>query len=129
MCSSSSCRFRKYHGAFDGFGVWFGFAWAVSGALKRIESGREEQQEDRGADCLDHDERWPDHHLVFGEVSWPRQRPAPDQLEQLLAFRLVNCAAGTSPRVCCAISAISPTLAYHVANLAQSKSLVPFAGG
>ena len=33
MCSSSSCRFRKYHGAFDGFGVWFGLACAVSGAL------------------------------------------------------------------------------------------------
>ncbi len=32
MCRSSSCRFMKYHGAFDGFGVMFEFAWFSSGA-------------------------------------------------------------------------------------------------
>ena len=34
---SSSCRPRKYHGAFDGFGVWFGLASWSSGALTKIE--------------------------------------------------------------------------------------------
>ena len=33
MCSSSSCRFRKYHGALDGFGVRSGLACASSGAF------------------------------------------------------------------------------------------------
>ena len=30
---SSSCNPRKYHGAFDGFGVWFGSASASNGAF------------------------------------------------------------------------------------------------
>ena len=38
MWSSSSCRFRKYHGAFDGFGVALMLACSVSGALTKIES-------------------------------------------------------------------------------------------
>ena len=33
MCSSSSCRLRKYHGALDGFGVTSGLARLISGAL------------------------------------------------------------------------------------------------
>ena len=33
MWSRSSCRFRKYHGAFEGFGVWLGFATSSSGAF------------------------------------------------------------------------------------------------
>ena len=32
--SRSSCRFRRYHGAFEGFGVQSGLAWSWSGALK-----------------------------------------------------------------------------------------------
>src|SRR6478609_9303625 len=34
---SSSCRPRKYHGAFDGFGVWFGLASCSSGAFTNTE--------------------------------------------------------------------------------------------
>src|ERR1700741_1508723 len=34
---SSSCRPRKYHGAFDGFGVRFGLACCSSGALTQTE--------------------------------------------------------------------------------------------
>ena len=34
MWSSSSCRFSRYHGAFDGLGVQSGVAWSCSGALK-----------------------------------------------------------------------------------------------
>ena len=34
---SSSCRPRKYHGAFDGFGVWLVLASCSSGALTKIE--------------------------------------------------------------------------------------------
>src|SRR6476619_2867268 len=34
---SSSCRPRKYHGAFDGFGVRLGLACCRSGALTQIE--------------------------------------------------------------------------------------------
>ena len=34
---SSSCRPRKYHGAFDGFGVWLRLASSSSGALTKIE--------------------------------------------------------------------------------------------
>ena len=34
---SSSCRPRKYHGAFDGFGVELGLASSSSGALTKIE--------------------------------------------------------------------------------------------
>src|SRR3712207_227974 len=37
MCSSSSCKFRKYHGAFEGFGVRVGFATVSSGASTRID--------------------------------------------------------------------------------------------
>ena len=38
MCSNSSWRLRKYQGAFDGLGVWPGFARSWSGELIRIES-------------------------------------------------------------------------------------------
>ena len=34
---SSSCRPRKYHGAFDGLGVWFVLANWSSGALTQME--------------------------------------------------------------------------------------------
>src|SRR5918994_3788612 len=34
---SSSCRPGKYHGAFDGFGVWLGLASWSNGALTKIE--------------------------------------------------------------------------------------------
>src|SRR5688572_9941966 len=34
---SNSCRPRKYHGAFDGFGVWLKFAMPSSGALTNVE--------------------------------------------------------------------------------------------
>ena len=34
---SSSCRPRKYHGAFDGFGVWLKLASCSSGAFTKIE--------------------------------------------------------------------------------------------
>ena len=34
---SSSCRPRKYHGAFDGFGVWLRLASCSSGALTKTE--------------------------------------------------------------------------------------------
>ena len=37
MCRSSSCRFMKYQGAFDGFGVWSGFAISFKGALNATE--------------------------------------------------------------------------------------------
>src|SRR5205085_6677116 len=36
MCSNSSCRFRKYHGALEGFGVRSGLAWASSGDCMTI---------------------------------------------------------------------------------------------
>src|SRR5829696_8060954 len=35
---SSSCRPRKYHGAFDGLGVWLGLANCSSGALTNTEN-------------------------------------------------------------------------------------------
>src|SRR5687767_9987539 len=35
---SSSCRPRKYHGALDGLGVWFGLECCSSGALTQIEN-------------------------------------------------------------------------------------------
>src|SRR4029453_11067721 len=35
---SSSWRPRKYHGAFDGFGVWLGFECCSSGALTHTEN-------------------------------------------------------------------------------------------
>src|SRR5215207_1251839 len=35
---SSSCRPRKYHGAFDGFGVWLMLASWSSGAFTKIEN-------------------------------------------------------------------------------------------
>src|SRR4051812_1077484 len=35
--TSISCRPRKYHGAFDGFGVFAGFAGCSSGAFSRID--------------------------------------------------------------------------------------------
>src|SRR5258708_780733 len=38
MCSSSSCRFRKYQGALDGLGVLSALAWASSGAWRMIET-------------------------------------------------------------------------------------------
>ena len=34
----SSCRPRKYHGAFDGFGVWLTLASVSSGAFTKIEN-------------------------------------------------------------------------------------------
>ncbi len=37
MCSSSSCRLSRYHGAFDGFGVQSGVLWSWSGALNAAE--------------------------------------------------------------------------------------------
>src|SRR5438270_13045680 len=35
--TSISCRPRKYHGAFDGFGVFAGFAGCSSGAFRKID--------------------------------------------------------------------------------------------
>ena len=35
--TSISCRPRKYHGAFDGFGVFAGLAGCSSGAFSRID--------------------------------------------------------------------------------------------
>ena len=37
MCSRSSWRLSRYHGALEGFGVWSGFEWSWSGALKSAE--------------------------------------------------------------------------------------------
>ena len=33
----SSCSPKKYHGAFDGLGVWLKFASSINGALTKIE--------------------------------------------------------------------------------------------
>ena len=69
-------------------------ACSVSGALTKIESSVRMHQEDRRTDRFDDDERWPDHHFVFGEIGRPGERAAADQLEQLLALRLVDLASG-----------------------------------
>src|SRR5438067_3736682 len=38
MCSNNSCRFKKYHGALDGFGVRSGLACASSGDCMMIDT-------------------------------------------------------------------------------------------
>ena len=40
MWSRSSCRFSRYHGAFDGFGVQSTVEWSCSGALKSAEMAK-----------------------------------------------------------------------------------------
>ena len=65
MCRSSSCRFRKYHGAFDGFGVTSGFARFSSGALMNTERITNVIVNSSAADELDEDEVRPDEQLLF----------------------------------------------------------------
>ena len=64
MCRSSSCRFMKYHGAFDGFGRDVRVRLVQQ---RRVEHRREHDERDReqdGADELDEDEIRPDEQLL-----------------------------------------------------------------
>ena len=63
---SSSCRPRKYHGAFDGFGVWFGVGQLQQrGVDEDREDERERQAGERG-DELGGEQVRPGVHLVDG---------------------------------------------------------------
>ena len=50
---SSSWRPRKYHGAFDGFGVWLMLASVSSGAFTKIEKTSRKAVHEQGGDELD----------------------------------------------------------------------------
>ena len=67
---SSSCRPRKYHGAFDGFGVWLTLASAEQRRVheRSRRSSRKAVHDQRG-DELDDEQVRPDVDLVL------RRRP------------------------------------------------------
>ncbi len=69
MCSSSSCRLRKYHGALDGFGVTSALARLISGAFTTRRDHREAEGEQDGADELDEYEIRPDEELLLAFAS------------------------------------------------------------
>ena len=86
MCSSSSCRFRKYHGALEGLGVTSGLARLSSGALMHRREDQERDREEDGGDELDEDEVGPDEDLFFALTL----RPGPGRRRRLrgqLAYR------------------------------------------
>ena len=110
MCSSSSCRFRKYHGAFDGFGVWFGLACAVSGALNSTEtairSSRKTVAQTASTTTSDGQTITSSSARSVGRAS---ARPRTSS-SSFWRFASSIAAAGDPPGICCAISAIaSPT--------------------
>ena len=71
---SSSCRPRKYHGAFDGFGVWLTLARPSSGAFTNAEKIEQRTPcTTRIDDELDDEQVRPDVHLVLRprrDVCW-----------------------------------------------------------
>ena len=69
MCSSSSCRLRKYQGALDGFGVTSALARLISGALTSAEMTVKRKREQDGADELDEYEVRPDEQLFLALAS------------------------------------------------------------
>src|SRR5215218_10183123 len=110
ICSSSSCRFRKYHGAFDGFGVWFGLACAVNGALNSTEAAikisRKTVAQTASTTTSDGQTITSSSARSVGRAS-ARPRTSSSSFWRFASSIAV---AGDPPGICCAISAIaSPT--------------------
>ena len=61
---SSSCRPRKYQGAFDGFGVWLVLASCSSGALTKMEKTNVKARQSQRGDELGGQQVRPRVHLV-----------------------------------------------------------------
>ena len=87
MCSSSSCRFRKYHGALDGFGVLSGLAWPSSGACRMIETTTMLSSSRIGRQELDRHQVRPDVDQAFGLLGGARRGLALGDGGDLLAAR------------------------------------------
>ena len=81
---SSSCRPRKYHGAFDGFGVWLKLASSSSGAFTKIEKIEREGGAGEGGDELDDEQVGPDVDLVLRRGLDVLDRAGLDDREQAL---------------------------------------------
>ena len=94
---SSSCRPRKYHGAFDGFGVWLVLASCSSGALTKIEKTNVNARQASDGDELGGQQVRPRVHLVDRGRLDLLDRAALDDREQALRVTAGSGADGHGP--------------------------------
>jgi len=125
MWRRSSCRLRRYHGAFDGFGVQSGVAWSWSGALNAAAMTKSPIDQ---SDELDHEKMRPDHRGVLDALVDAHHRVLPHKSEQpeplLLSrkglgtsgSRQGNCATAASERWRVSRRASAPSAPEHVAD-------------
>ena len=91
---SSSWRPRKYHGAFDGFGVWLTLASSSSGAFTTIENTSRNARAGEQGDELDDQQVGPDVDLVDRRRLHVLDRAGLDDGEQPLGVPAGPAASG-----------------------------------